>query len=88
MMVYFWSRDMPQIDIQHEVGVSKVTSVDWCNFMRKEYQKWLNSNTAQIGGIDHNFDPIIAEIAEAEAKYFHRKYQRPMAERPLGIWRY
>ena len=74
LMVYCWSRDMPQIHIIREAQVSKNSIVDWCNFIREECQKWLDNNTTKIGGIDHNWQPIIVEIDES--KYFHRKYHR------------
>jgi transposase-like protein len=46
--------------------------------MREECQTWLGGNSGKIGGIDHNFNPIVVEIDES--KYFHRKYHR-------GQWR-
>jgi len=52
--------------------------VDWCNFMRKEYQVWLTNNNEQIGGMDADGEPTVVEIDES--KYFHRKYHR-------GQWR-
>ena len=79
LLVYCWSCDMPQQLMARETEVTDLGAiVDWCNFMREEAEKWLYSNSAEIGGMDANGDPIIVEIDET--KYFHRKYHR-------GQWR-
>jgi transposase-like protein len=79
IMVYCWSCDMPQQQMAREAGVLDLGAiVDWCNFMREDAEKWLDSHSTQIGGMDVNGDPIVVEIDET--KYFHRKYHR-------GQWR-
>ena len=60
---------MPQQLMARETEVTDLGAiVDWCNFMREEAEEWLYSNSAEIGGMDADGDPIIVEIDET--KYF------------------
>lgn len=78
-VIYCWTQDFPQINISREAGVQSVkTIVDWCSFCRDECEKFVETQSAEIGGIDEDGDPIVVEIDESY--YFHRKYQR-------GEWR-
>ena len=70
---------MPQSQMACEADVANLgVTVDWCNFMWEECEKWLEDNSDEVGGMDDNGDPIVVEIDET--KYFHRKYHR-------GQWR-
>lgn len=80
-IIYCWSRDYPQKDIAHEVGISENRShtiSDWCNFLREVCEQDLEENAGPIGGLDEDGVSKIAEIDES--KFFHRKYHR-------GQWR-
>lgn len=77
-LLYMWCYDYPQTQMIRETGVAEPTIIDWCNFIREICEEYLEANPQQLGGFDHNGEPIIVEIDES--KYFHRKYHR-------GQWR-
>lgn len=84
-IIYCWSRDYPQKDIAHEVGMSEKTNhtmIDWCNFLRKICELDLEENAGPIGGLDENGFSKIVEIDDSQ--FFHRKYRR--GQKQSGHW--
>lgn len=73
--IYMWSVDTPLKYIMHELEITQWnTVVDWSNFCRDVCVEWLVRNPVEIGGLDHQGNPIEVEIDESY--YFHRKYHR------------
>ena len=66
-IVYLWVHGHSQQNIQHEVGISSSTDVDWASFCREVCEVSVMRNSEKIGG-----QGIVAEIDES--KFAKRKY--------------
>lgn len=75
--VYMWVQGMPQSCIQHELGTSNTTDVDWASFCREVCEVVVMDGSEQIGGKD-----IVVEIDES--KFAKRKYN--VGHRVKGGW--
>ncbi|XP_077287919.1 uncharacterized protein LOC143912512 [Arctopsyche grandis] len=82
LIIYSWSKELPQTLIVNEIGVNENAAVDWCNFCREECEKWNRRYVSEIGGIDENFEPVTVEIDDSD--YFHRKYHQDQYQQ--GHW--
>ena len=58
--LYFWSHDLSQDQIQHELQLSCGTDVDWASFCREICETSIIRDSEKIGGKD-----IIVEIDES-----------------------
>ena len=68
-ITYQWVNDCPNNFMCREVGISKVTTVDWKNFCREVCENLMIEEQGQIGGPGHT-------IEIDESKFGKRKYNR------------
>lgn len=74
---YWWCRDVDQMQIKHELGLSSSTAVDWDSFCREICEIFLLENSEMVGG-----EGIVVQIDES--KFGKRKYHR--GHRVDGQW--
>ena len=68
-IIYWWSRNSTVDQVFQETGITKVTIVDWFNFIRDVCTQFFLDHPIQIGGVGS-----IVEIDES--KFGRRKYNR------------
>ena len=73
-MMYFWSQELLQKFVGHELQISKETVSEWFQYFREICTSYIEENSQELGGIDENNEPIMVEIDESY--FFHRKYHR------------
>ena len=76
-IIYFWVHGHSQKNIQHELGISSSTDVDWAMFCREVCETTVMTSSDKIGGKD-----VIVEIDES--KFAKRKYN--VGHRVQGGW--
>lgn len=77
LLTYFWVYRVEQELVEHELGISHSTIVDWYNFSREVCLSILELNSQRIGGPGK-----VVEIDES--KFGKRKYHR--GRRVDGVW--
>ncbi|PIK52320.1 hypothetical protein BSL78_10776 [Apostichopus japonicus] len=66
---YWWSRKVPQDFLEHELGLSSATCVDWAYFAREVCEQVILNTSSQIGGSG-------IHVKIDESKFGKRKYNR------------
>ena len=77
LLTYFWVYRAEQEFLEHKLGISHRTIVDWCNFSREICISSLENFSEQIGGPGK-----IVEIDES--KFGKRKYHK--GRKVDGVW--
>jgi transposase-like protein len=75
MVIYFWAHKYTQKQVQHELGLSKHTTVNWFNYLREKC--FVSQRNTIIGGPGK-----IVQIDES--KFGKRKFNK--GKRVEGIW--
>lgn len=76
-ITYWWTRDVPQTQMRHELELSCNTSVDWYNYCREICEVTLLESKDQLGGEGKT-------VQIDESKFGKRKYHR--GHRVEGQW--
>lgn len=74
-IIYMWSQEFSIVQVETETRLSRVTVIDWYNFIRDICQQYVDLTAGKIGGHGCNGDePNIVELDES--KFFPCKYNR------------